>query len=95
MVRLFFKNSHKKSSHTTAAAFTTFLLALGLVVGTVTRYGPQSFTFLYEKFVGFITASLIMSIVQGAACYASSFRPGALLALGGNSGNPIYDVCTI
>jgi hypothetical protein len=73
-------------------AFSTFLLALGLTAGTIYRYGPESFTFFYEKFVGFITASLIMSVVQGVACYAASFRPGALLALGGNSGNPIYDV---
>ncbi|KAJ7364111.1 ERG4/ERG24 ergosterol biosynthesis protein [Mycena albidolilacea] len=72
-------------------AFSTFLLALGLTAGTIYRYGPESFTFFYEKFVGFITASLIMSVVQGVACYAASFRPGALLALGGNSGNPIYD----
>ncbi|KAJ7455367.1 ERG4/ERG24 ergosterol biosynthesis protein [Mycena galericulata] len=72
-------------------AFTTLLLALGLTVGLIYNYGPESFTFLYEKFVGFITASMIMSVVQGVACYAASFRPGALLALGGNSGNPIYD----
>ncbi|KAJ7104055.1 ERG4/ERG24 ergosterol biosynthesis protein [Mycena belliarum] len=72
-------------------AFSTFLLALGLTAGTVYRYGPQSFTFLHDKFVGFITAAILMSVVQGVACYAASFRPGALLALGGNSGNPIYD----
>ncbi|KAJ7773363.1 ERG4/ERG24 ergosterol biosynthesis protein [Mycena metata] len=72
-------------------AFSTFLLALGLTSGAIYRYGPASFTFLYEKFVGFITAAVIMSIVQGVACYAASFRPGAILALGGNSGNPIYD----
>lgn len=56
------------------------------------RYGPESFTFLYDRWVGFLTASLIMSIVQGVAVYVASFREGALLALGGNSGNPIYDV---
>jgi protein-S-isoprenylcysteine O-methyltransferase Ste14 len=32
-----------------------------------------------------------MSVVQGVACYAASFLPGKLLALGGNTGNPIYD----
>ncbi|KAJ7285085.1 ergosterol biosynthesis ERG4/ERG24 [Mycena rebaudengoi] len=72
-------------------AFSTGLLALGLTTGTIYRYGPASFTFLHDKFVGFITASLIMAVVQGVACYAASFRPGALLALGGNSGNHIYD----
>ncbi|KAJ6508039.1 ERG4/ERG24 ergosterol biosynthesis protein [Mycena vitilis] len=72
-------------------AFSTFLLALGLTSGVIYRYGPQSYTFFYEKFVGFITAAIIMSVFQGVACYAASFRPGAILALGGNSGNPIYD----
>ncbi|KAN0079912.1 Ergosterol biosynthesis ERG4/ERG24 [Tylopilus felleus] len=72
-------------------AFSTLLLTLGITTGYIIRYGPESFTFLYDKWLGFLTASLIMSIVQGVAVYASSFRAGALLALGGNSGNPIYD----
>ncbi len=33
-----------------------------------------------------------MSVVQGLYVYAMSFRQGRLLALGGNSGNFIYDV---
>ncbi|KIJ64380.1 hypothetical protein HYDPIDRAFT_154843 [Hydnomerulius pinastri MD-312] len=72
-------------------AFSTFLLALGITTGYIMRFGPQSFTFIYEKWVGFVTASLVMSVVQGLVVYAGSYRKGALLALGGNSGNPIYD----
>ncbi|KAI0785203.1 ERG4/ERG24 ergosterol biosynthesis protein [Abortiporus biennis] len=72
-------------------AFSTFLLTMGIVSGYIYRFGPQSFTFIYEKWVGFVTASLLMSIFQAAACYAGSFAPGKLLALGGNTGNPIYD----
>jgi len=72
-------------------AFSTFLLALGITVGYIIRYGPESFTFLYDKWLGFVTASLVMSIGQAVLVYAGSFRKGALLALGGNSGNPIYD----
>jgi len=72
-------------------AFSTFLLTMGLTIGYIWRFGPQSFTFIYEKWVGFVTASLIMSIFQGLYVYAFSFVPGKLLALGGNSGNPIYD----
>jgi hypothetical protein len=75
------------------AAFSTLLLALGITSGIIYRYGPESFTFLYEKWVGFVTAAFIMSVVQGVACYAASFLSGKLLALGGNTGNPIYDVC--
>ncbi|EMD40017.1 hypothetical protein CERSUDRAFT_81323 [Gelatoporia subvermispora B] len=72
-------------------AFSTFLLTLGLTSGYIWQYGPQSFTFFYEHWVGFITASVLMSVVQGLACYAASFREGALLALGGNTGSFIYD----
>jgi hypothetical protein len=55
-------------------------------------FGPEAFTFLYHKFVGFVTAGIIMSVLQGVACYVASFRSGALLALGGNTGHHIYDV---
>ncbi|KAH7927577.1 ERG4/ERG24 ergosterol biosynthesis protein [Leucogyrophana mollusca] len=72
-------------------AFSTFLLALGVTSGYIWRNGPESFTFIYQKWVGFVTASLVMSVVQGLVVYIASFRQGALLALGGNSGNPIYD----
>lgn len=73
-------------------AFSTFLLALGITSGYIFRYGPESFTFLYEKWVGFTTASVLMATAQGIYVYAASFRQGKLLALGGNSGNFIYDV---
>ncbi|CCM01906.1 uncharacterized protein FIBRA_03977 [Fibroporia radiculosa] len=74
-----------------SVAFSTFLLALGLTSGYIWRYGIESFTFIYDKWVGFVTAALLMSLVQGIACYIASFRDGALLALGGNTGNIIYD----
>lgn len=73
-------------------AFSTFLLALGVTAGVILRFGPESFTFLYDKWIGFVTASLVMSVVQSVYCYAASFYGGKLLALGGNSGNFIYDV---
>ncbi|KAJ3878253.1 ergosterol biosynthesis ERG4/ERG24 [Lentinula edodes] len=72
-------------------AFSTFLLALGLVTGVIIRFGPEKFTFLYERWVGFATAAILMSIVQAFVVYAMSFREGALLALGGNTGNWVYD----
>ena len=74
------------------SAFSTFLLAMGVTAGVILRFGPESFTFLYDKWLGFVTASLIMSLVQSVWCYASSFFGDKLLALGGNSGNFIYDV---
>ncbi|KAF7368763.1 Delta(14)-sterol reductase [Mycena venus] len=72
-------------------AFSTFLLALCLTFCTIYLYGPHSFTFLHSKFVNFITASILVAFVESVVCYAASFRPGALLALGGNTGNFIYD----
>lgn len=73
-------------------AFSTLLLTFGITTGIIWTYGIQPLTFIYDNWVGLITASILMSIVQGVACYAASFRKGALLALGGNSGNAIYDV---
>jgi hypothetical protein len=72
-------------------AFSTFLLALGIVTGIIVRFGPASFTLIFEKWAGFVTASILMSVFQAIWCYLGSFREGRLLALGGNSGNPIYD----
>lgn len=60
-------------------------------MGVIHRYGPEAFTILYEKWVGFTTAAIVMSVFQAAAVYAMSFQSGKLLALGGNSGNFIYD----
>ncbi len=73
-------------------AFSTFLLAMGITAGIIQKYGPEAFSIIYEKWVGFITASVLMSLIQAIAVYAMSFQEGKLLALGGNSGNFIYDV---
>ena len=65
---------------------------MGCTAGYIWRFGPESFTFIYERFVGFTTAAFLMSVVQALYVYIASFQPGKLLALGGNSGNLIYDV---
>ncbi|KAH9969612.1 ERG4/ERG24 ergosterol biosynthesis protein [Russula dissimulans] len=72
-------------------AFSTCLLALGLSTGYILRFGVQSFTFFYDHWVGFVSAALSMSLFQGILWYALSFKEGKLLAVGGNSGNHIYD----
>ncbi|KAI0004504.1 ERG4/ERG24 ergosterol biosynthesis protein [Russula compacta] len=72
-------------------AFSTCLLALGLSTGYILRFGVESFTFFYDHWVGFVSAALSMSFLQGILWYALSFQEGKLLALGGNSGNFIYD----
>ncbi|THH20554.1 hypothetical protein EW146_g838 [Bondarzewia mesenterica] len=80
-----------KYQHYKINAFSTSLLALGLATGYILRFGVQSFTFFYEHWVGFLTAALLNSIFQGLLWYALSFKKGKLLALGGNSGNHVYD----
>ncbi|KAF5390740.1 hypothetical protein D9757_004546 [Collybiopsis confluens] len=72
-------------------ALSTLLFMLGLVIGAIIRYGPAKFTFLFERWVGFVTASTLMSILQASFVYIMSFRPNALLSFAGNSGNSIYD----
>ncbi|KAI0051145.1 ERG4/ERG24 ergosterol biosynthesis protein [Auriscalpium vulgare] len=83
------RNGHYQ--HYKVNAFATGLLAIGLATGYIIRFGYQSFTFFYEHWVGFLSAALSMSILQAAFSYASGSRSGSLLALGGNSGNLIYD----
>ena len=73
-------------------AFSTYLLALGLAIGVIVNFGPSSFTYIHDHWIGFVTAALINSVVQAFVWYAWSFRPGHLLALGGNTGNHLYDV---
>ena len=92
MVRVFKSYDFRAAPQPCFPAFSTFLLAMGVAVGTILRFGPESFTFIYDKWIGFVTASFIMSVVQSVYCYASSFFGDKLLALGGNSGNFIYDV---
>ena len=65
---------------------------MGITAGVILRFGPESFTFIYDKWIGFVTASLAMSVLQSVYSYASSFYGNKLLALGGNSGNFMYDV---
>ncbi len=70
-------------------------MALGLSTGYILRFGVGSFTFFYDHWVGFMSAALSMSLFQGILWYTLSFQEGKLLALGGNSGNVIYDVCRV
>ncbi|KZT36640.1 ERG4/ERG24 ergosterol biosynthesis protein [Sistotremastrum suecicum HHB10207 ss-3] len=72
-------------------AFSTLLLVLGITGGTLWSKGPAIFTVIYDRWIGLVTASVIMSFAQAFYVYAMSFQPGKLLALGGNSGNFIYD----
>ncbi|EGG12616.1 uncharacterized protein MELLADRAFT_114812 [Melampsora larici-populina 98AG31] len=72
-------------------AFATFLCTCALTAITLWKLGSWPFIYVVDHYVEFITASLIMSVTQAFYCYWSSFRKDRILALGGNSGNFIYD----
>ncbi|KAJ3316545.1 erg24, C-14 sterol reductase, partial [Gonapodya sp. JEL0774] len=72
-------------------AWSSFLVT-AITVATVTYFvGFSPFLWITDHFVGLMTASVVYCMVQAIYLYASSFRKGALLALGGNSGKFIYD----
>jgi len=83
------RDGNKKSYKVNA--FSTFLLTMGITAGALWSQGPSSFAYLYDHWVGLTTASLLMAIFQSFACYFTSYQGGKLLALGGNTGNFIYD----
>ena len=48
-------------------------------------------TFVYDHYLAFAVGATIFSYALAVYVYVRSFREGALLAVGGNSGNVIYD----
>jgi hypothetical protein len=54
--------------------------------------GLKPLEYVYDHFVGLAFASIIFSYAISIAVYIGSFAPDKLLALGGNTGNAVYDV---
>ena len=54
-------------------------------------YWKVPVTFAYHHFLSLAVAAMVFSFILSVYLYVRSFRPGALLALGGNSGNHVYD----
>eukprot|EP00301_Raphidiophrys_heterophryoidea_P023405 c7311_g1_i1.p1 GENE.c7311_g1_i1~~c7311_g1_i1.p1 ORF type:complete len:441 (-),score=90.12 c7311_g1_i1:69-1391(-) len=48
-------------------------------------------SYVYNNFLQLAVAAIVLSIVLSVYLYAKSFQRGALLAAGGNTGNPVYD----
>lgn len=71
-----------------ASFHTTLFAALYFLKST----GVKPLEYAYDHFTGLAFASIIFSYAISVAVYLGSFQPGKLLALGGNTGNPIYDV---
>ncbi|CAO3608486.1 unnamed protein product [Mucor hiemalis] len=70
-----------------ASFHTTLFAALYFLKST----GVKPLEYAYDHFTGLAFASIIFSYAISVAVYLGSFQPGKLLALGGNTGNPIYD----
>lgn len=54
-------------------------------------YFDLQVSFVYDHYLALAIAAMIFSFVLSAYLYVRSFRAGALLSLGGNSGNTVYD----
>lgn len=48
-------------------------------------------TIIYDKYLPLASAAFVFSLILAVYLYSKSFDKGALLALGGNSGNFVYD----
>ena len=48
-------------------------------------------SFVYDHYLAFAMVSTVFSFALAVYLYSKSFAPGAVLALGGNSGNVLYD----
>ena len=65
--------------------------AIGLPIGTGGALVRPPLSWLYDHYLELIGAAMALSTAIAVFCYALSFRRGELLAVGGQSGNPVYD----
>ena len=61
------------------------------VVGQLLGFGAFPMAQLYDRYPQFAFAALVLSFLLAVGLYLASFRHGAVLAEGGESGNPVYD----
>ncbi|KAK9904927.1 hypothetical protein WJX75_005751 [Coccomyxa subellipsoidea] len=62
------------------------------VVGYFGFYTQQlNLAWIYTQFIPLLTAAVLFSFALSACLYLASFRKGALLAKGGNTGHHLYD----
>uniref|UniRef100_A0A7S3LQD1 Delta(14)-sterol reductase n=1 Tax=Aplanochytrium stocchinoi TaxID=215587 RepID=A0A7S3LQD1_9STRA len=72
-----------------------FVLMFGKPVfnekGNVEYFTHFNLAWLYDNYVKLATGAVLFSWILSIFLYSKSFAKGALLALGGDSGNPVYD----
>lgn len=80
-------------SLTLRSGLSTLFLTLGLACGLLLQpKGPELFSYLYDHWVPLVSATIAFAMFQSTWVWAWSFFSGELLAIGGRTGNPIYDV---
>ena len=62
-----------------------------LALAAATFAGWLDPSWVYDNYLPLLTASILFSFALSTFLYARSFAPAALLALGGNTGSPLYD----
>lgn len=60
-------------------------------VASVLVFGRAPLAWLYDRYSELAFVTIAWSLLLSACLYAASFRKGLLLAVGGDSGNPVYD----
>ncbi|KAI8089689.1 ergosterol biosynthesis ERG4/ERG24 [Halteromyces radiatus] len=71
--------------------FTAYHATLFLGLYFLKDTGLKPLLFVYDHFVGLAVSSILFSYIVALYVYIGSFTPGTLLALGGNTGNALYD----
>ncbi|KAJ3106148.1 hypothetical protein HDU97_006965 [Phlyctochytrium planicorne] len=72
--------------------FRALLVSAGLVAGSVYVYGLEPLLWIADHYLELALASIAVSLIQSLLLYVLSFRSSkVMLALGGNTGNVLYD----
>jgi delta14-sterol reductase len=73
-------------------AFSTMMLTLAIIGGYTAVKGIDALLYIPHHFPQLVSAALAMSFFQACFVYAQSYAGEQMLAEGGNSSNPLYNV---
>ncbi|KAJ3118212.1 erg24, C-14 sterol reductase [Phlyctochytrium bullatum] len=72
--------------------FRAFVTVVSLTIFAARTYGLAPFLWVADNYFNLAVASIVLSLGQSLLLYLASFRSkNVMLALGGNTGNPLYD----
>lgn len=76
-------------------AFSTMMVSLLIIIGWTATQGIDALLYIPHHFPQLISAALAMSLFQACFVYAQSYMGEQMLATGGNSSNPLYNVLSL